>query len=253
MEQLTTRIGIEPGPGLVGRFGDTVIVIPRGDEAGSAPPAAGAVQELLGPGRRGRLRPAGAGQRDRQPPGRLGYRPHVGGRSRVRDRGPDARWRGHVPARRGVVHDHRGRLDPRGIRRAGPHLGRPDRARHVRAAGDRRRGRPAGTGGPAVRPVGRGGARAGLRAEPDRGYPRDRALPERNRPGRGRSAASDPVRAAAAAAGCGCGCVLAALVLAASRGHRPRRHRGRRRTSRRSLGAPGRGPEPPADDGRADR
>ena len=32
MEQLTTRIGIEPGLGLVGRFGDTVIVIPRGEE-----------------------------------------------------------------------------------------------------------------------------------------------------------------------------------------------------------------------------
>ena len=31
MEQLTTRIGIEPGLGLVGRFGDTVIVIPRGE------------------------------------------------------------------------------------------------------------------------------------------------------------------------------------------------------------------------------
>ena len=48
MEQLTTRIGIEPGPGLVGRFGETVIVIPRGDEAGSASPAAGIIQELLG-------------------------------------------------------------------------------------------------------------------------------------------------------------------------------------------------------------
>jgi hypothetical protein len=46
MEQLTTRIGIEPGPGLVGRFGETVIVIPRGQPAGSAP--AGAVEELLG-------------------------------------------------------------------------------------------------------------------------------------------------------------------------------------------------------------
>ena len=33
MEQLTTRIGIEPGLGLVGRFGDTVIVIPRGEAA----------------------------------------------------------------------------------------------------------------------------------------------------------------------------------------------------------------------------
>jgi hypothetical protein len=47
MEQLTTRIGIEPGPGLVGRFGDTVIVIPR-DEAGSASAEAGVIQELLG-------------------------------------------------------------------------------------------------------------------------------------------------------------------------------------------------------------
>jgi hypothetical protein len=47
MEQLTTRIGIEPGPGLVGRFGDTVIVIPRGG-AGSAAASAGTVQELLG-------------------------------------------------------------------------------------------------------------------------------------------------------------------------------------------------------------
>jgi len=47
MEQLTTRIGIEPGPGLVGRFGDTVIVIPRGG-AGSAPAGIAAVEELLG-------------------------------------------------------------------------------------------------------------------------------------------------------------------------------------------------------------
>ena len=47
MEQLTTRIGIEPGPGLVGRFGDTVIVIPRGD-AGVSPAAAGVIGELLG-------------------------------------------------------------------------------------------------------------------------------------------------------------------------------------------------------------
>jgi hypothetical protein len=46
MEQLTTRIGIEPGLGLVGRFGDTVIVIPRGEGAGSASP--GVTQELLG-------------------------------------------------------------------------------------------------------------------------------------------------------------------------------------------------------------
>ncbi|HMI24034.1 MAG TPA: FHA domain-containing protein [Streptosporangiaceae bacterium] len=54
MEQLTTRICIEPGLGLVGRFGDTVIVIPRGDgpssapAAGVSPAAAGVIQELLG-------------------------------------------------------------------------------------------------------------------------------------------------------------------------------------------------------------
>jgi pSer/pThr/pTyr-binding forkhead associated (FHA) protein len=45
MEQLTTRIGIEPGLGLVGRFGDTVIVIPRG-EASTRPDDV--AQELLG-------------------------------------------------------------------------------------------------------------------------------------------------------------------------------------------------------------
>ena len=31
MEQMTTHVGIEPGRGLVGRFGDTVILIPRGE------------------------------------------------------------------------------------------------------------------------------------------------------------------------------------------------------------------------------
>ena len=36
MKQMTTHVGIEPGQGLVGRFGDTVILIPRGEaEAGS--------------------------------------------------------------------------------------------------------------------------------------------------------------------------------------------------------------------------
>jgi pSer/pThr/pTyr-binding forkhead associated (FHA) protein len=36
MEQMRTHIGIEPGRGLVGRFGDTVILIPRGEaDAGS--------------------------------------------------------------------------------------------------------------------------------------------------------------------------------------------------------------------------
>jgi hypothetical protein len=44
MEQLTTRIGIEPGLGLVGRFGDTAIMIPR-DQAGSG--SDGSISELL--------------------------------------------------------------------------------------------------------------------------------------------------------------------------------------------------------------
>jgi hypothetical protein len=47
MEQLTTRIGIEPGTGLVGRFGDTVILIPRGGAA-AGPDEAVAAHELLG-------------------------------------------------------------------------------------------------------------------------------------------------------------------------------------------------------------
>jgi FHA domain len=44
MEQMTTHVGIEPGPGLVGRFGDTVILIPRGEAAGPNE----AARELLG-------------------------------------------------------------------------------------------------------------------------------------------------------------------------------------------------------------
>ncbi len=47
MEQLSTRIGIEPGPGLVGRFGDTVILIPS-REAATGPASAGTAEELLG-------------------------------------------------------------------------------------------------------------------------------------------------------------------------------------------------------------
>ena len=45
MEQPTMRIGIEPGPGLVGRFGATVILIPRDQAAGGADDTIG---ELLG-------------------------------------------------------------------------------------------------------------------------------------------------------------------------------------------------------------
>ena len=44
MDQTTTRIGIEPGLGLVGRFGDTAILIPRG-QGGGAPDQA--IGELL--------------------------------------------------------------------------------------------------------------------------------------------------------------------------------------------------------------
>jgi len=43
---MTTRIGIEPGRGLVGRFGDTVIFIPR--DAAAADGADEAARELLG-------------------------------------------------------------------------------------------------------------------------------------------------------------------------------------------------------------
>ena len=45
MEQMTNHIGIEPGSGLVGRFGDTVILIPRGEQ--SAGGTDEAVKELL--------------------------------------------------------------------------------------------------------------------------------------------------------------------------------------------------------------
>jgi hypothetical protein len=44
MEQMTTHIGIEPGRGLVGRFGDTVILIPRGEAASGSDEA---TRELL--------------------------------------------------------------------------------------------------------------------------------------------------------------------------------------------------------------
>ncbi len=44
MEQMTTHVGIEPGRGLVGRFGDTVILIPRGQGAAGPDEAA---RELL--------------------------------------------------------------------------------------------------------------------------------------------------------------------------------------------------------------
>jgi hypothetical protein len=45
MKQMTTHIGIEPGSGLVGRFDDTVILIPRGKTAADA--TDDTVRELL--------------------------------------------------------------------------------------------------------------------------------------------------------------------------------------------------------------
>jgi pSer/pThr/pTyr-binding forkhead associated (FHA) protein len=46
MEQMSPRIGIEPGAGLVGRFGDTVILIPRGSPAAGAAESARELLEL---------------------------------------------------------------------------------------------------------------------------------------------------------------------------------------------------------------
>lgn len=45
MERMTTRVSIEPGPGLIGRFGDTVVLIARGDQAAGADETAA---ELIG-------------------------------------------------------------------------------------------------------------------------------------------------------------------------------------------------------------
>jgi FHA domain len=45
MEPMTTHIGIEPGSGLIGRFGDTVILIPRGASAAGGPDQA--ARELI--------------------------------------------------------------------------------------------------------------------------------------------------------------------------------------------------------------
>jgi FHA domain len=48
MEQMTTHVGIEPGRGLVGRFGDTVILIPRGEAPDDDPAGPDeAARELL--------------------------------------------------------------------------------------------------------------------------------------------------------------------------------------------------------------
>jgi hypothetical protein len=48
MEQMTSHVRIEPGSGLIGRFGDTVILIPRGETAARGGGTDEAVRELLG-------------------------------------------------------------------------------------------------------------------------------------------------------------------------------------------------------------
>ena len=244
MEQLSTRIGIEPGPGLVGRFGDTVILIPRREAATGA--SAGTAEELLGLA-------AEVGS-DRQAPAsaiasRLGawVIGHMSG---------DAPAFGIVaPIRDGVVMFLRGAvwctITEGGSTRevSGEQAltwvdlivpGTFQRLAIGGVAG------LAGTGGSAVRPEGRGGARAGLRAEPHRGYPRAGTGPGRVR--------------------CGLGCGrrrpwlrpwLRLQVRLRLRRFRVATVGGDARAgggpAGGGLGAPGRGPEPPADDGRADR
>jgi FHA domain len=59
MEELSARIGIEPGGGLVGRFGDTIILIPRaGTEAAGGGEAAGELLALAASVASDRERPA---------------------------------------------------------------------------------------------------------------------------------------------------------------------------------------------------
>ena len=168
MEPTATHIGIEPGSGLIGRFGDTVILIPgapRPPAVPMRPPGNSLTSPPPSP-------PAASGGRhDGGAAGRLGYRPHVRGRHSVRDCDARGRRRGRVPARCGVVLGHRRLRNPPAVRRAGADLGRSDAARYVRAAGDRRHGGPAGAGGSDVGPPGRSGARAGFRADPDRQRP----------------------------------------------------------------------------------
>ncbi len=168
MEQLTTRIGIEPGPGLVGRFGDTVIVIPR-DEAGVSPAAAGVISELLGLAAEvGSDREASANAiASRLAAWVIG---HMSG---------DAPAFGIVaPMRDGVIMFLRGAvwctITEGGATReiSGEQaltwvdLIVPGTFERLAIGAAAR----AGPGRPAVRPSRRGGARAGLRAEPGRGY-----------------------------------------------------------------------------------
>ena len=186
MEQMTTHIGIEPGRGLVGRFGDTVILIPRGEAAAGPDEAARELLDL-----------AAAVASDRQVPastiaarlaawviGRLsGDVPAFGIVAPVRD--------GVVMFLRGAVwctvtegastRELSGEQALTWVDQIVP--GTFDRLAIGGAAG-------AGADRPAVGPAGRSGARPGLRADPGQERSGSRTgrvrVRERLRPGTGR-------------------------------------------------------------------
>ena len=95
------RVSIEPGNDLVGRFGDTVVLISRQRRDRCQR------QRAARPRRRPGGRPRGARHRGGGAAGRLGARPPVGERRRVRHRDAGARRRGRLPARPGAVHGQR--------------------------------------------------------------------------------------------------------------------------------------------------
>ena len=193
---VTMRVCIEPGNDLVGRFGDTVVLISRSGAADAS------ANDLLG----------------------LVARP--GGQPRAPATAVAARLAGWVlsnlsgnvapfgivtPVPDGVVvflrgpralHRQRRRRRPPALRRAGADLGRPDPSRHVRLAGDRRRRGHRRPGGPDIRPAGGRNTRAGVRAE-RRGRPRSGGSARfRSRSGRERGAASGRARRAGPARAC---------------------------------------------------
>ena len=138
MEPTATHIGIEPGSGLIGRFGDTVILIPRGSSAArGADETARDLFDLAAAVASGGQRSAGT-MAARLAAWVIG---HMSGDvtpfgivTPVDD--------GVVVFLRGAVWccGHRGLRNPPAVRRAGADLGRSDAARYVRAAGDRRHG-----------------------------------------------------------------------------------------------------------------
>ena len=139
---MTMRVSIEPGNDLVGRFGDTVVLIsrpPRPDASVSE--LLGLVAELAAD----RETPA-TGVAARLASWVLG---HLSGD--IAAFGivtPVARRRGRVPARPDRCTVAAGEAIQAALRRARADLGRPDPARHVRLAGHRRRRVGGGAGRP---------------------------------------------------------------------------------------------------------